>query len=237
MASRKSHHDARSLATTRPVKSRRKLLKSALLGGGAAAALYSAPERWTRPVIEAVSLPAHAQTSPGLGEGLWSGGSAQIAELNTPGRGRTLASRVADILLPRAHALNEQPPLCIASFGICIARTGTGSDIEVRSGFNGILEDERATPVDNNLKFAFNFDDYNVTGKYDPANDRWTGRVIGPCPSLENTSSSDRSIFTGERIQVASASQHLQLAGIDEPDGLDLPWEARPNDICEFVDD
>ncbi|HSH42360.1 MAG TPA: hypothetical protein VK973_09585, partial [Arenicellales bacterium] len=43
--------------------SRRKLLKSALLGGGAAAALYSAPERWTRPVIEAVSLPAHAQTS------------------------------------------------------------------------------------------------------------------------------------------------------------------------------
>ena len=47
------------------VESRRKVLRS--LGGaaGALGAASQAPESWTRPVVESVILPAHAQTSPG----------------------------------------------------------------------------------------------------------------------------------------------------------------------------
>lgn len=43
--------------------SRRKLLKSIIAGGGAAMTAGFVPETWTRPVVESVLLPAHAQTS------------------------------------------------------------------------------------------------------------------------------------------------------------------------------
>ncbi len=42
---------------------RRKLLKSILAGSGAVIADKSLPDKWTRPVVSAVVLPAHAQTT------------------------------------------------------------------------------------------------------------------------------------------------------------------------------
>src|SRR5690606_15413149 len=51
-------------------KARRRLLKGIAAGGGTIAAGASLPERWTRPVVEAVSLPAHAQTTGESGPGL-----------------------------------------------------------------------------------------------------------------------------------------------------------------------
>lgn len=50
-------------------KARRKLLKSIVAGSGAVVAGKSLPEGWTRPVVDSVMLPAHAQTSPGGGAG------------------------------------------------------------------------------------------------------------------------------------------------------------------------
>lgn len=44
-------------------ESRRKLLKSIAAGSGAIVAGKSLPESWSRPVVESVLLPAHAQTS------------------------------------------------------------------------------------------------------------------------------------------------------------------------------
>ena len=41
----------------------RKLLKSIALGGGAIAVGKTLPQSWTRPVVESVMLPAHAQAS------------------------------------------------------------------------------------------------------------------------------------------------------------------------------
>jgi len=46
--------------------SRRKLLKSIAAGSGAVIAGKSLPENWSRPVVDSVLLPAHAQTSPTL---------------------------------------------------------------------------------------------------------------------------------------------------------------------------
>lgn len=45
-------------------ESRRKLLKSVAAGSGAIVAGKSLPESWSRPVVDSVMLPAHAQTSP-----------------------------------------------------------------------------------------------------------------------------------------------------------------------------
>lgn len=44
--------------------SRRKLLKSIAAGSGAIVAGKNLPESWSRPVVDSVMLPAHAQTSP-----------------------------------------------------------------------------------------------------------------------------------------------------------------------------
>ena len=43
--------------------SRRKLLKTIATGSGAVAAGKSLPESWSRPVVDAVMLPAHAETT------------------------------------------------------------------------------------------------------------------------------------------------------------------------------
>ena len=42
---------------------RRKLLKSVVAGGGAATVAKMLPDQWARPVVDAVMLPSHAQTS------------------------------------------------------------------------------------------------------------------------------------------------------------------------------
>lgn len=47
--------------------SRRKLLKSIAAGSGAIVAGKSAPESWSKPVIDAVMLPAHAETTDDTG--------------------------------------------------------------------------------------------------------------------------------------------------------------------------
>lgn len=45
-------------------QSRRKLLKSIAAGSGAVIAGKSLPESWSKPVVDSVMLPVHAQTSP-----------------------------------------------------------------------------------------------------------------------------------------------------------------------------
>jgi len=48
------------------VEARRNVLKGGVVVGGAAvAAALTLPRKWTRPLVEAVVVPAHAQTSPG----------------------------------------------------------------------------------------------------------------------------------------------------------------------------
>ena len=45
-------------------ENRRKLLNSLAAGSGAVIAGKSLPESWSKPVVDSVMLPAHAQTSP-----------------------------------------------------------------------------------------------------------------------------------------------------------------------------
>ena len=74
---------------------RRKLLKTVAAGGGAIIAGKTLPEKWTKPAVDAVMLPAHAQTSVGS----YSGSSTQASI----GSDSTFA-RALDSLVPQAHA-------------------------------------------------------------------------------------------------------------------------------------
>jgi hypothetical protein len=58
-------------------QSRRKVLKSIARGGGAVAAAKALPERWLKPVVESVLLPAHAQTS-GCASGITASSSGSV---------------------------------------------------------------------------------------------------------------------------------------------------------------
>lgn len=57
-----SDRDSSEGATQRHARTRRRLLQSLTLGG-AAVTVKALPERWTRPVANAVVLPAHAQAT------------------------------------------------------------------------------------------------------------------------------------------------------------------------------
>ncbi|MDB4522266.1 hypothetical protein N9100_02525 [Gammaproteobacteria bacterium] len=83
-------------------ENRRKLLKSIAAGSGAIVAGKSLPESWSRPVVDSVMLPAHAQTSqPELSTGPFAGGATtQLPALESD----SLFSQINDTLVPQAQA-------------------------------------------------------------------------------------------------------------------------------------
>jgi len=99
-------------------KSRRKILKSIAAGSGAVITGKALPESWSRPVVDGVLLPAHAQTSPGR---FTSGGT--ITLIGALGGERNYAG-VMDVLTPPAQALVV--PLELDA-DICITSNGDGT--------------------------------------------------------------------------------------------------------------
>lgn len=77
---------------------RRRLLKSLVAGGGAVAMGKTLPESWTRPMVEAVVLPAHAQTSPVSFDGLYVAQGSDIGDAGGAGPGSILDMFVAPAL-------------------------------------------------------------------------------------------------------------------------------------------
>lgn len=45
-------------------EARRRIIKRLIAGGGITATAHLLPDKWSKPVIESVVLPAHAQSSP-----------------------------------------------------------------------------------------------------------------------------------------------------------------------------
>ena len=91
-------------------ESPRKLLKSIAAGSGAIVAGKSLPEKWSRPVVDSVLLPAHAQTSP-------------TPPADTPpaingvftnfSNGTSNDFKLLDELIPTAMAQSEALDICI----------------------------------------------------------------------------------------------------------------------------
>ena len=90
-------------------ESRRKLLKSIAAGSGAIVAGKSLPESWSRPVVDSVMLPAHAETSPITGP------FAGTADVDTGSLGSdSIFTKATDALIPQAHAGPSFPPyVCV----------------------------------------------------------------------------------------------------------------------------
>ena len=100
-------------------KSRRKLLKSIALGSGAVVAGKSLPESWSRPVVDSVMLPAHAQTSGGP----FAGG----AVIMTPAlESDSILEKAADILVPEAKADSPTNPY------VCVEPNAAGDKATVK---------------------------------------------------------------------------------------------------------
>jgi hypothetical protein len=110
--------DTRGASST----SRRRLLKALGLGGASAAAAAGLlPARWTRPVIDSVLLPAHAQAT-GFG------GSGSFATSGVPLTVSDAGGSLLDLLVPRAQALIIVPA---NSVDICVNVSGNVADILV----------------------------------------------------------------------------------------------------------
>lgn len=80
------------------IESRRNLIKSIAVGSGAIITGNSVPESWSRPVVNSVLLPAHAQTS-GL---IYSSTSLQTAAFDP--QGNSMFAGVIEGLVPAAYA-------------------------------------------------------------------------------------------------------------------------------------
>ena len=79
---------------------RRKLLKSMAAASGAVIAGKNLPETWSRPAIESVVLPAHAQTSPGSFSGT----------LTASIESDTMFARLMESLVKTSHAVVPPDP-------------------------------------------------------------------------------------------------------------------------------
>lgn len=90
-------------------ESRRKILKSIAAGSGVIVAGKSLPESWSRPVVDSVILPTHAQTSGGASSSsitLTSNGTITNVNTMAPATDTLVAEKNSflDSLVPSAHA-------------------------------------------------------------------------------------------------------------------------------------
>ena len=88
-------------------ESRRKLLKSIAAGSGVIVAGKSLPESWSRPVVDSVLLPAHAETSQ-TPDRTYSGDLSLRVGLND-GQNESLFAEAFNTLIPKASAGQEGP--------------------------------------------------------------------------------------------------------------------------------
>ncbi|AUN93725.1 hypothetical protein [Pseudazoarcus pumilus] len=102
------HHPAVEADSSRPT-GRRRLLQALALGGVSAAVL---PEKWVKPVIDTVIVPAHAQATIVSITGIYSNNLQQ--GMMVPGG---IFERLANFVIPSAHAqqsLATFPSQCVS---------------------------------------------------------------------------------------------------------------------------
>ena len=118
-------------------ESRRKLLKTIAAGSGAIVAGKSLPESWSRPVVDSVMLPAHAQTSPAPppAEEPTFGGAALSVVLNDMDNDSMLAqltNEFADTFISPAHAGGGGG----GSAAVCAPQSGGMLDVTIQTAQN-----------------------------------------------------------------------------------------------------
>lgn len=161
-------------------ESRRRLLKSIVLGGGAAVAGRSLPEEWTHPIVDSVLLPAHAQLSSGVAAGRFAGLNDLIFAAADPGES------VLDLFVKPAMAADGCPKLIS---GVCLDVHEDGS-VDVKICTTSLVTDEYfGTGVVIGGELSGSAGDYDVSGTFDVAAQpqRIKVHIAGPCPENLST--------------------------------------------------
>jgi hypothetical protein len=143
---------------------RRRLLKTLAAGGVAGAAL---PAQWTRPVIEAVVLPAHAQATGGAVTGGGGGGG----QTGGPGPAGSVGESILNFFVSPAQAQNGLSAYCIEVFATVA---------------NGVATSVKVTRVQHPCPKG-GLGDVPVTGAtLSGSGKTWAGTVSGHYLKLEN---------------------------------------------------
>ena len=123
------------------LEKRRKALKSILAGSGTVVTAAAMQDKWAKPVIESVVLPAHAQTSGA------SGASFVLSNSNTQN-----GSDLLDTLVPRAMA-DCTPQICVNIPNVIAGGLVTAETIENGKPGKGT---GKLVKGDGDNKFTFN---------------------------------------------------------------------------------
>ena len=193
--------------------SRRKLLKSIAAGTGAVVAGKNLPESWSRPVVDSVMLPAHAQTSPGATSTY--SGSIDIPETIgalDPSQDTLLAS-IMNFVVPTASA-GSQPTIQPISAAACATLLAEYAEITIQVilDFNGNTEFEdfyglsRAT-----FRWIGMIALPNGSGELPPSTPCDVPNGVGDVPSIEVAI---KSITAGEIILTINGDDFPVPAGI-----------------------
>ncbi len=94
------------------LEARRKLLKGVAAGGGAIVAGKTLPDNWSRPMVDSVLLPAHAQMSLNS----FTGNSNQAA-VDTGSRVAQIMNNMVNEAQAKGHPLYDATEICIRSDG------------------------------------------------------------------------------------------------------------------------
>ena len=136
---------------------RRRLLKMLAAGGVASVAL---PEKWVKPVVDAVIVPAHAQGSIFVINGIFTNQPITVGSFN-PG---TLMDRFAGLFISSANAAL---PACQLDNTLCVAFdcTATPNVAVYLSTLSqcGIASSTSTTIFPNNAIADVSIDNYNFT--------------------------------------------------------------------------
>lgn len=185
-------------------QARRRLLKALGGAGGAFAAGKSLPETWSRPVVDAVLLPAHAQAT---GAGPWSGGGTAVQV--GPGPAKRLGDRLLDALIPPANAgIAEDGGAFCPDIYVCIEMAGpTTAKVTIANCCDGPLAQNSSCTVTggnklNNCHVNGSYGNYTVNATLN--NNKWTGTVEGDCPCfISGANDSESSPFDPQRKLLA----------------------------------
>jgi hypothetical protein len=108
------------MKATEMSRSRRRLFKAVLASGAAIATTKALPERWTRPVVASVLLPAHAQATTPLVNGTFSGTATATVTV--------VGGAVLALLVPTAAANSVTE----VSVDVCLNITNSVVDAQLR---------------------------------------------------------------------------------------------------------
>lgn len=128
---------------TKLAKSRRQLLKASVAGTGALVAGKSLPDQWSRPLVESVVLPAHAETSlAGVGGGL-------MLSLEN---GVSADEFIFDSLIPSANAGGMPMPSDSMATAECCCSGGDDTPVDVKALVEFVWEIPEDEGLDQGLE-------------------------------------------------------------------------------------